>query len=224
MEGNLLNEMDSLIENISSKIALNLCQSKDKSSEEFAVLKYGVFVFVHISIAAIFTIIFGILTKTLFQIVTIFLLGGLMKRYSGGVHCSSPNRCVITGIIISYTFALIGKNIVNIDLKIGYMLGMVALIHSFIILYKKCPVPSENKPLKKEETRKKLRKNAFLIYSICVILFILNILLNLQSLYITSNSLVLCIILGLYMQTLSLTSVGSKFILFLDKVLLKFRI
>ena len=224
MEGNLLNEMDSLIENISSKIALNLCQSKDKSSEEFAVLKYGVFVFVHISIAAIFTIIFGILTKTLFQIVTIFLLGGLMKRYSGGVHCSSPNRCVITGIIISYTFALIGKNIVNIDLKIGYMLGMVALIHSFIILYKKCPVPSENKPLKKEETRKKLRKNAFLIYSICVILFILNILLNLQSSYITSNSLVLCIILGLYMQTLSLTSIGSKFILFLDKVLLKFRI
>lgn len=224
MEGNLLNEMDSLIENISSKIALNLCQSKDKSSEEFAVLKYGVFVFVHISIAAIFTIIFGILTKTLFQIVTIFLLGGLMKRYSGGVHCSSPNRCVITGIIISYTFALIGKNIVNIDLKIGYMLGMVALIHSFIILYKKCPVPSENKPLKKEETRKKLRKNAFLIYSICVVLFILNILLNLQSAYTILNSLVVCIILGLYMQTLSLTSIGIKFILFLDKVLLKFRI
>ena len=216
--------MDSLIENISSKIALNLCQSKDKSSEEFAVLKYGVFVFVHISIAAIFTIIFGILTKTLFQIVTIFLLGGLMKRYSGGVHCSSPNRCVITGIIISYTFALIGKNIVNIDLKIGYMLGMVALIHSFIILYKKCPVPSENKPLKKEETRKKLRKNAFLIYSICVVLFILNILLNLQSAYTILNSLVVCIILGLYMQTLSLTSIGIKFILFLDKVLLKFRI
>ena len=224
MEGKLLNEMDSLIENISSKIALNLCQSKDKSSEEFAVLKYGVFVFVHISIAAIFTIIFGILTKTLFQIVTIFLLGGLMKRYSGGVHCSSPNRCVITGIIISYTFALIGKNIVNIDLKIGYMLGMVALIHSFIILYKKCPVPSENKPLKKEETRKKLRKNAFLIYSICVVLFILNILLNLQSAYTILNSLVVCIILGLYMQTLSLTSIGIKFILFLDKVLLKFRI
>ena len=216
--------MDSLIENISSKIALNLCQSKDKSSEEFAVLKYGVFVFVHISIAAIFTIIFGILTKTLFQIVTISLLGGLMKRYSGGVHCSSPNRCVITGIIISYTFALIGKNIVNIDLKIGYMLGMVALIHSFIILYKKCPVPSENKPLKKEETRKKLRKNAFLIYSICVVLFILNILLNLQSAYTILNSLVVCIILGLYMQTLSLTSIGIKFILFLDKVLLKFRI
>ena len=147
-----------------------------------------------------------------------------MKRYSGGVHCSSPNRCVITGIIISYTFALIGKNIVNIDLKIGYMLGMVALIHSFIILYKKCPVPSENKPLKKEETRKKLRKNAFLIYSICVVLFILNILLNLQSAYTILNSLVVCIILGLYMQTLSLTSIGIKFILFLDKVLLKFRI
>ena len=216
--------MNNITENLSDKIAFRLCESKDKSSDEFEVLKYGVFAFLHICMAVILTIIFGILTNTLFQIATISLVAGLMKRNSGGIHCSSPNRCLVTGIIISYIFALIGKNLINIKLEVLYLLSIIILIHSFIIIYKKCPVPSENKPLKKEATRKKLIKNAFSIYFICTILFILNILLSLSNFDYSLNSLALCAILGLYMQTLSLTTIGSNFILFIDKVLLKLKV
>ena len=49
-------------------------------------------------------------------------------------------------------------------------------------------------------------------------------LLNLFNIYMMLNFWVLYIILGLYMQTLSLTLAGSDFILFLDKVLLKLKI
>ena len=76
----------------------------------------------------------------------------------------------------------------------------------------------------KESTRKKLRKNSFCIYSICLILFIINILLNLLNYKYNLNSLVLCMILGIYMQALSLTALGSNFILFIDKILLKCKI
>lgn len=220
----MLNQIRSLTDNISSKFAFYLCESKDKSSEEFAVLKYGIFTFLHISIAAILTILFGILTNTLFEMVVISLIGATMKRNSGGVHCSSPNRCVLAGIIVAYIFTLLGKNVIDMKQEYIYTMCIVALIHSFIILYKKCPVPCENKPLKKEETRKKLRKNAFLIYFICVILFIFNISLKLFYFVNSLNSLVLYMILGLYMQTLSLTNIGSEFILFLDKALLKLKI
>lgn len=210
--------MMSLTEIFSSKIAYYLCESKDKSSEDYQVLKYGVFVFLHVSVAAIFTIIFGMLTNTLYEIVVISLMGGLMKRNSGGVHCSSPNRCTITGIIVAYIFSLVGKLLLNIKFPILSLVIVTILVNSFIILYKKCPVPSENKPLKKEATRKKLRKNAFSIYSICVLLFGFNLLKS------NLNSLVLFMILGLYMQTLSLTTIGSKFILLIDKILLRFKI
>ncbi|MCC3865619.1 accessory gene regulator B family protein [Terrisporobacter petrolearius] len=216
--------MNSITENLSDKIAFKLCGSKDKSSDEFEVLRYGVFAFLHICIAAILTILFGILTNTLFQIVTISLVAGLMKRNSGGVHCSSPNRCVLAGIIVAYIFTLIGKNVIYMKHEYVYIVCTIALAHSFIILYKKCPVPCENKPLKKEETRKRLRKNAFSIYSICIILFISNILLSSTYFINNLNSLVLYMILGLYMQALSLTNIGSKSILFIDKVLLKFKI
>lgn len=219
-----MNQISSLTENLSSKFAFYLCQSKDKSSEEFAVLKYGVFAFLQGTIAMILTILFGILTNTLFEIVVISLVGALMKRNSGGVHCSSPNRCILVGIMVSYTFTLIGKNIVNMEQEYINFLCIIIFIHSFIILYKKCPVPCDNKPLKKEETRKRLRKNAFSIYSVCIILFISNILLNSTYFINNLNSLVLYMILGLYMQALSLTNIGSKSILFIDKVLLKFKI
>lgn len=217
-------QINNLTENISSKFAFYLCESKDKSSEEFAILKYGIFTFLHISIAAILTVLFGILTGTLFEIVVISLVGALMKRNSGGVHCSSPNRCVLVGIIVAYIFTLIGKSIIEIKQEYIYAICIIILIHSFIIIYKKCPVPCENKPLKKEETRKRLRKNAFFIYFVCVLLFISNILLNSIYFISTLNSLVLYVILGLYMQVSSLTTIGSKFILFLDKVLLKLKI
>ena len=220
----MLNKISSLTDDLSSKFAFYLCESKDKSSEEFQILKYGVFAFLQVSIAIVATILFGLLTNTLFEMLVISLIGALMKRNSGGVHCSSPNRCLLAGIIVVYMCALIGKNMIHIKQIYIYIICIIALINSFIILYKKCPVPCENKPLKKEQTRKRLRKNAFTIYSICAILFIMNILLN--SIYFINNlnSLVLYMILGLYMQTLSLTSIGSKFILFLDKLLLKLKI
>nr|WP_295605285.1 accessory gene regulator B family protein [uncultured Terrisporobacter sp.] len=216
--------MENLTENISSKIAFYLCDTKDESSDEFEILKYGVFAVLHISMAFLFTILFGILTNTLYEIVTITLIGTILKRYSGGVHCSSPNRCLVTGIIVSYIFVLIGKYMINVKWELNYIICVIMLVHSFFILYKKCPVPSENKPLNKEKTRKILRRKSFFIYFILVVIFIANMLLNLFNIYMMLNFEVLYIILGLYMQTLSLTLVGSDFILFLDKVLLKLKI
>ena len=219
--------MESLTDLISNRVAYKLVKDGNKSSEEYQVLKYGIFVFIHMCLAAIFTFIFGLITNTVFEILIISLIGALMKRCSGGVHSSSPNRCLVTGILVSYVFVLIGKLMIGMNVGNLYIINILILIHSFIIIYTKCPVPSENKPLKKEQTRKKLRKNAFRIYLVCVFIFILNIIFNNFDIvfkFIDFNLLTLYIILGLYMQTLSLTSIGSKIILLIDKLLIIIKI
>lgn len=213
--------MQNLSQKISNNLARYISDKVNKSGEEFEVIRYGVFIFIHMSIAAILTIVLGILTNTLLEIIIISLIGALLKRFCGGVHSSSPNRCIVTGLVISYIFVVIGKSMNNLSMNIIYLLEILMLINSFIILYKKCPVPSKNKPIKKEETRNRLRKHAFFMYFICIVLFIISIL---QNTYTTLNYLVLYMILGLYMQTLSLTSMGSNFILFLDRVLKKLKI
>ena len=117
------------MDDVSAKIALNLSKSKDETSEEFAVLKYGVFVVVHIFFSTLFTVLFGILTNTLFPIIIISIMGSVMKKYSGGAHCTSPNRCLVTGTILSYLFVLIGKGIINLQDKISYIIIFILLIH-----------------------------------------------------------------------------------------------
>lgn len=219
--------MNNFTDTVSNKLALYLTKDTNKSSEEFEVLKYGIFVFVHMCMAIVLTSIFGLVTNTFFEIMVISLIAALMKRYSGGVHCSSPNRCIATGIIVAYFFSLIAKYIISVDDNIFYILGSLMLIQSFIIIYTKCPVPSKNKPLKKEETRKRLKRKAFKIYLACMILFILNIILNKFNLSykdMSFNSLTVCMILGLYMQNISLTSMGSRVILFMDKVLMMIKV
>lgn len=219
--------MKNITETISYNLAQYLIKSTDNKDEEFEVLKYGIFVFMHMLMACISTIIFGFITNTMFEIVTVSFIGAAMKRCSGGVHCSSPNRCIVTGIIMSYTFALIGRSVNYISIEAVYLTGSLILIHAFIILYKKCPVPSKNKPLKKEKTRKLLRKKAFNIYSICTIVFIVNIISNKFNIiykFVDFNSLASCMVLGLYMQALSLTGLGSKCILLLDELLIKLKV
>lgn len=219
--------MESLTDSISNRLASKLAKDVNKSSEEYQVLKYGIFVFVHMCLAAIFTFIFGLITNTTFEILIISLIAALMKRYSGGVHSSSPNRCLVTGIFVSYAFVLIAKFVSDSNIANLYIINILILIHSFIIIYTKCPVPSENKPLKREQTRKKLRKNAFRIYLVCCLIFILNVILNKFNIVfklIDFELFTLCINLGLYMQTLSLTSVGSRIILLIDKLLIIIKI
>lgn len=219
--------MQNLSQKISNNLARYISDKVNKSGEEFEVIRYGVFIFIHMSIAAILTIVLGILTNTLLEIIIISLIGALLKRCCGGVHSSSPNRCIVTGLVISYIFVVIGKLMNNLSTDIIYLLEILMLINSFIILYKKCPVPSKNKPLKKEETRKRLRKKAFNIYFMSVVIFILNIIfneINLKYKFIDINYLVIYMILGLYMQTLTLTIMGSNMVLFIDKLLIKINV
>ena len=144
------------IEKVSLNISNKLGDKLNKNDDEKAVLNYGLFIVIHTSLAILATIFIGILTNMVVEIMVISITAAYMKRYSGGVHSSSPLRCIITGVLFSFMLSVICKyvmynfsnNLITIVLSIGLFL-------SYYILYKKCPVASKNKPLKKESTRKK---------------------------------------------------------------------
>lgn len=207
------------IEKVSLKISNKLGDELKKNNDEKEVLNYGLFIVIHTSLAILATIIIGIFTNMVVEIMVISFTAAYMKRYSGGTHSSSPLRCIITGVLFSFILSVICKyvicnysdNLIAIALSIGLCL-------SYYILYKKCPVPSKNKPLKKESTRKKLRKKAFKlinIYSIAIlILYILNIT---QGLY-WEKMLMTSIFLGMLLQIFALTEIGNLTLKNLEKV------
>lgn len=208
------------IERVSSSLSKNLGSRLNKNDEEIAVINYGLFNLLHTSIAIVFTIIIGIITNTLVEIMIITISSAILKRYSGGVHATSPERCTIIGIILTYFLAIIciyiNKN-VNFINTVMIIIGINLI--SYYILYKRCPVGSKNKPLKKESTRKKLRKKAFklvntymLIILICISIYYIN------KMYILKQTTV-SITLGISLQVLVLTKFGKKLINTLDKLL-----
>ncbi|SCI72367.1 putative accessory gene regulator protein [uncultured Clostridium sp.] len=208
----------SMIENVSNSIATKIGEKANKSKDEIEVMNYGLFICLHTIVAFIITIIIGILIGRLKEMLIITLVASSLKRCSGGVHATSPNRCLIIGLIFSviltYTCGIF--NIYGDSLFI-YLFSLIIIAFCYYIFYKKAPVGTKNKPLKKESTRKKLRKKVFRLLNLYIVIIILCILVG-QNEFIKYNltSFIYCIELGIILQTISLTKLGEAIILKID--------
>ena len=211
-----------IIEKVSLNLSTKLGNILDKDEEEKSVLNYGLFIIIHTIIGIIITILVGLITGMVIEISLITITSALFKRYTGGVHASTPEVCLTIGVIFSLILSILARFIViNIDINSIVLVGMVIIIFTYYMIYSKCPVSSKNKPLKNEKNRKSLKKKAIILLNIYIILFIM--------LYITYHTLntstikpvIVSFILGIFLQSIVLTNIGTKFIELLDKVFVK---
>ena len=207
------------IEKIALNLSTRLGNKLDKGEEEKAILNYGLFIIMHTFIGIIITLLVGLITGMLIEILLITITSALFKRYTGGVHASTPEICLIIGVILSLILSIICRFIsINIDINPIALIGIIIIGFSYYMIYYKCPVPSKNKPLKNEKTRNKLKKKALTLLNIYIILFIvLYIIYYILKLSII-KSIIVSFMLGLFLQIVVLTSIGTKFINLLDKV------
>jgi accessory gene regulator B len=208
-----------IIDKISLDLSYKLGERLDKSEDEKAVLNYGLFIMIHTSLAIVATFIAGIVTGLTLEIMIISMTSSWLKRYSGGIHASTPERCVIIGVILGLILSNICKYLAR-ELNISSLLIVIitTLLIVYLIIYKKCPVPSKNKPLKKEITRKKLRKKSFNLVNILSVFIVVTYYIYISTKMIVLKTLIISILLGLALQVLALTKIGGKFINLLDNM------
>ncbi|MDK2586208.1 accessory gene regulator B family protein [Romboutsia sedimentorum] len=213
------------IDNISKGVSEKLGNRLDKTEEEKAVLNYGLFIIIHTSLSIVLTFIAGLVTGMAIEIMTITFSAAWLKRYSGGVHANTPNRCLLIGIIVSLTLCFLYKTgMILLEDNMLLLILLIGIIVSYIVLYYKCPVGSKNKPLKKESTRKKLRKKAFTLINLYSIAILAGYLIyKKQDIYILKD-IISCMWLGLLLQISMLTKFGQKLIDVLDDMLGKLKI
>ena len=209
----------SFVERLSSNIAQSLGNRLDKNDEEIAVLNYGLFFIIHTTTALIATLLAGIVFNILLEIMTISIVASSLKRYSGGVHSSTPNRCTLSGLILSISLAFCTKYVfASFDYNRLLFFVVIILVSSIYIFYNKCPVPSKNKPLKNEKTRKKLRKKSFQLlsfYGILIVIFLM--IYNINEIYII-KTIVASVTLGVALQTFSISKPGHIGINIFEKI------
>lgn len=195
-----------LIERISNKIGHNIASylNMDKDHEE--IISYGALGLLQTSFSILLVIIFGLIFHILIECLIISFSISILRKYSGGVHSSSPNRCAIIGTFISVSLSIITIFILKIfPTIIAFFLFLIGLLYSYYYIYKYAPVGSSSKPLNNIIKRQYLKRFSILVasilYGIACILFLFYVLSKNSNLLVYS----FCILIGIVWQTFTLT-------------------
>lgn len=195
------------IENICKKISDYIAQELNFDDDKKAVINYGIFAFIQIGICIALVIIFGFIFNVAIEALIISFTISILRKSSGGVHASSPERCAIIGTVSSVGMALICKYM-NVSLGFVMLIGSIIFIWSYYIVYKLAPVDSIAKPIKSIEKRKRLKKVSIKILSAYIIIIIINVLCYICFKNFNLLTYSLCIYMGLLWQIFSLTKSG----------------
>lgn len=198
--------MEKLSNDLANKVASEL--SLDKDNRE--VIAYGTFALMQMLLSIILVFLFGSLFHVAFEALIISFTGSILRKYSGGVHASSPGICNFIGTIVcvgeAVLISLLMSSVVN--LKLIIILGALTFIWSYYIIFKLAPVDSAAKPIVKEEKRKRMKKGSIILLSVYLIISVFFILLYISSGERKFLFYELCVYSGILWQAFTLTALG----------------
>lgn len=212
------------MEKYSRAVAEKLAADLGYDDEKTEVMAYGAFALFQMFISVGLVLGFGILFHVAAEALIISFTASILRKYSGGVHASSPNTCTFLGVVVCIGFAMIIKFMLATAAGIGGFLavGLLVFAWALLTLYKLAPVDTPNKPIRSEAKRRRMRKGSFTLLGFYLVLaaacLILSIFLKWDNFFVYS----MCITFGVLWQVFTLTSGGhlviKKLDLFLHKV------
>ena len=208
------------IERLSKSIASKISSSLGIDSDHEEVLAYGAFALIQTLISILAVAVFGILFGVLAEALIISFSAAILRKFSGGVHASTPVSCALIGMIIFGGLALFVKYfLINVKFLYLAVFMFIVFVFVFFVMFKYSPVGCENKPLKNANTRKRLKKQSLIFTSAMLVLniFLISLFLITGNIYFLSFAI--CILTGILWQSITLVSLGNMIIENLDKVL-----
>lgn len=203
---------------ISSAIASALQYDEDKRE----VIAYGAFTMLHSIWSYLVIILLGLVFRVFVPLCVIAVTSAFLRKYSGGAHCSSPNRCTFGGAFIFLILAFFVEiQIYFFNIYIYSLYLVICLATSLGIMVRYCPVDSPNKPIIRLESKRRLRRGSLVFISCCVIIMYVLTFIDIGFSPITAHTIALSIGTGLLWQSFTLTSVGHSFTRWYDCVLIK---
>lgn len=212
-----------MMEKIIKKVADITAQKLGYDDEKAAVISYGLLAITQMLTLLILSLLVGLIFGCLIECFIIYLFAGVLRKFTGGVHSKTLLGCTVIAIFIigllgifsKYALIDIFNKLVNTNLYyLVYVTAAIFFLPCIIMVYKIAPVESVNKPIRKPEKRKRLKKQSIIAV---VIYFLLAILL----LFLARNSSVyftaaVALLFSTIWQCFTLTKLGHKFIGLID--------
>lgn len=158
-----------MYKNVADSLATLLSANKIIDINKQEAYSYGLELFLFKFTLYIIILIISLLTDS-FLISLVFTASYmLLRQYTGGYHCKTPEACMLTSILI-YTFMLF---LYNLKLNTLSLLFFVINTVSYLIIILKAPIENENNPLDTVEI-KKYRILSIIISTLLTVLSILS--------------------------------------------------
>ncbi|UZQ49405.1 accessory gene regulator ArgB-like protein [Clostridium kluyveri] len=186
-----------------ARILLNV----DKNREQIIV--YGAINLLQTIFSISWIAIAGFILGVLYEALIFSTTASILRKYSGGVHASSPNRCIIIGTVLSSASGLvIDKFSYNISLTTTTAMGMFFITASFTIVMLKAPVDSIKKPITDLNMKKRFKKNSIVTLTVFSMVVVILSTLYESTLKLYYLKIIHSIILGILWQSFTLTKMG----------------
>lgn len=209
-----------LLESISNKIGHTVSSYLEMDKEQEEIITYGAINMLHTFFSISLVMIFGFIFHVFLQALIISFTASILRKYSGGVHSASPNRCAAIGTIVCVGFSLLLVNLSNIISDRNMVLFLIInFTFSYYFIAQKAPVDNPAKPIinvvKKQRLKRKSLITLFIMYAIILILFIVSNRISNRLFLVYSQ----CIMIGVLWQSFTLTNSGHILLNGLDEIL-----
>ncbi len=211
------------MEKYSRAVAEKLASDLGYDDEKREVMAYGAFALFQMLISVGLVLGFGIVFHVAVEALIISFAASILRKYSGGVHASSPNTCTLLGIVVCIGFAMAIKFVLAPVTGIGGFLaaGVPAFAWAFYTVYKLAPVDTPNKPIRSEAKRRRMRKGSFTLLGFYLVLTAVSLMLYMIVKWDNFFVYSMCLTFGVLWQVFTLTRGGHLVIVKLDLFLHK---
>lgn len=198
--------VEKLTNNIAEKISLELGLDNDRKE----IVAYGTFALVQTILSIFLILIFGLIFGIWIEALIVAVAASILRKYSGGVHASSPEICAFagTGIVIGITVLISFLITPSINLVIVIPLGVITFAYSYYLICKLAPVDSAAKPIKTEKKKARMKKGSILVLNAYMLIIILSIIMYINTKEKWFLVFSLCIYGGTAWQAFTLTNIG----------------
>lgn len=197
-------------------------KSLNSNKDEIEVIEYGLIAISQFILILGISLIISCIGGFFIESLIVFFSVVLLRQTIGGFHASNYYSCSIISVCCIILFGYLSKYVITVFVSYNIILIFTLMVYflSVCIIYKLAPVDCPNKRIKGKDKIKRLRKRAFglvLIFILVTIIF-----LWLQNRYgIKYLSYSVSLILSMLWQVTMLTYVGNFIIHNTDKILIK---
>lgn len=205
------------VQSLSLVLAQALGKKLSFNKDQVDVMRYGFEVIIGTFIKITILLSVAYVLNLFSYILVILVTSGIYRLLPGGVHCTSYNRCLIFGIILYFSLAMVAKTLPVPPRPYMLLLLLGLTVFSLLISLKYAPAETENKPISQLD-KNKLKKLTIAWIGLWFVVTFSCIMFGSPK---AIGSLIMVSILAHLTQTLSLTPAGYRAVGYFDSIMRK---